>query len=157
MKYNNKKKSKDKPKGRKVMNTHSIIIIKNEKKEYLQYYDKKWNCYLFLNSKMKNKEDMESIYNEIKEMLNIEKEDVEISFVSEKIHKKFSESDKIEKEYQHFFYKVNILKNNEKFSKKEFEYFNIKYKWFSFKEFENDERIQKVNSDIIQFVKSFNI
>ena len=27
--------------------------------------------------------------NEIKEMLNIEKEDVEISFVSEKIHKNF--------------------------------------------------------------------
>ena len=82
------------------MNTHSIIIIKNEKNEYLQYYDKKWNCYLFLNSKMENKENMESIYNKIKEMLNIEKEDVEISFVGEKIHKKFSESDKIEKEYQ---------------------------------------------------------
>ena len=152
MKYNNKKKSKDKPKGRKDMNTHSIIIIKNEKNEYLQYYDKKWNCYLFLNSKMENKENMESIYNKIKEMLNIEKEDVEISFVGEKIHKKFSESDKIEKEYQHFFYKVNILKNIE-----EFQCFNIKYKWFSFKEFENDERIQKVNSDIIQFVKSFDI
>ena len=125
MKYNNKKKSKDKPKGRKDMNTHSIIIIKNEKNEYLQYYDKKWNCYLFLNSKMKNKEDIESIYNEIKEMLNIEKEDVEISFVGEKIHKKFSESDKIEKEYQHFFYKVNILKNIEEFNKKEFQCFNI--------------------------------
>ena len=137
MKYNKKKKSKDKPKGRKVMNTHSIIIIKNEKNEYLQYYDKKWNCYLFLNSKMEN--------------------DVEISFVGEKIHKKFSESDKIEKEYQHFFYKVNILKNIEEFNKKEFQCFNIKYKWFSFKEFENDERIQKVNSDIIQFVKSFDI
>ncbi len=97
------------------MNTHSIIIIKNEKNEYLQYYDQKWNCYLFLNSKMKNKEDMESIY------------------------------------------KVNILKNNEEFNKKEFQCYNIKYKWFSFKEFENDERIQKVNSDIIQFVKSFDI
>lgn len=106
---------------------------------------------------MKNKEDMKSIYNEIKEMLNIEKEDVEISFVSEKIHKKFSESDKIEKDYQHFFYKVNILKNIEEFNKKEFQCFNIKYKWFSFKEFENDERIQKVNSDIIQFVKSFDV
>ena len=82
MKYNKKKKSKDKPKGRKDMNTHSIIIIKNEKNEYLQYYDKKWNCYLFLNSKMKNKEDMESIYNKIKEMLNIEKEDVEIRSLS---------------------------------------------------------------------------
>lgn len=157
MKYNKKKKSKDKPKGRKVMNTHSIIIIKNEKNEYLQYYDKKWNCYLFLNSKMENKENMESIYNKIKEMLNIEKEDVEISFVGEKIHKKFSESDKIEKEYQQFFYKVNILKNIEEFNKKEFQCFNIKYKWFSFKEFENDERIQKVNSDIIQFVKLFDI
>ena len=128
MKYNKKKKSKDKPKGRKVMNTHSIIIIKNEKNEYLQYYDKKWNCYLFLNSKMKNKENMESIYNKIKEMLNIEKEDVEISFVGEKIHKKFSESDKIEKEYQHFFYKVNILKNIEEFTKKEFQCFTIKDK-----------------------------
>lgn len=157
MKYNNKKKSKDKPKGRKVMNTHSIIIIKNEKNECLQYYDKKWNSYLFLNSKMENKENMESIYNKIKEMLNIEKENVEISFIGEKIHKKFSESDKIEKEYQHFFYKVNILKNIEEFNKKEFQCFNIKYKWFSFKEFENDERIQKVNSDIIQFVKSFDI
>ena len=102
MKYNKKKKSKDKPKGRKVMNTHSIIIIKNEKNEYLQYYDKKWNCYLFLNSKMENKENMESIYNKIKEMLNIENEDVEISFVGEKIHKKFSESDKIEKRISTF-------------------------------------------------------
>ena len=121
MKYNNKKKSKDKPKGRKVMNTHSIIIIKNEKNEYLQYYDKKWNCYLFLNSKMKNKEDMKSIYNEIKEMLNIEKEDVEISFVSEKIHKKFSESDKIEKEYQQFFYKISLLSTfNAKYGLSEF-------------------------------------
>ena len=62
-----------------------------------------------------------------------------------------------EKEYQHFFYKVNILKNIEEFNKKEFQCFNIKYKWFSFKEFENDERIQKVNNDIIQFVKSFDI
>ena len=139
------------------MNTHSIIIIKNKENEYLQYYDQKWDCYLFLNSKMENKEDIESIYNKMKEMLNIEREDVEISFVGEKIHKKFSESDKIEKEYQHFFYKENILKNIEEFNKKEFECFGVKYKWFSFKEFENDERIQKVNSDIIQFVKSFDI
>ena len=37
------------------MHKHSIIIIKNEENEYLQYFDKKWNSYLFLNSKMNNK------------------------------------------------------------------------------------------------------
>ena len=44
-----------------------------------------------------------------------------------------------------------------KFNQKEFECFDIKYKWFSFEEFQKDERIQKVNSDIIQFVKSFDV
>ena len=90
-------------------------------------------------------------------MLEIEKEDINISFIGEKIHKKFSESAKIEKEYQHYFYKVKLLKSKEKFNQKEFECFDIKYKWFSFEEFQKDERIQKVNSDIIQFVKSFDV
>ena len=31
---------------------HAIIIIKNEEREYLQYYDNRWNSYLFLNLKM---------------------------------------------------------------------------------------------------------
>ena len=139
------------------MHKHSIIIIKNERNEYLQYFDKKWNSYLFLNSKMNNKNDVESIYNKLKQMLEIEKEDINISFIGEKTHKKFSESAKIEKEYQHYFYKVKLLKSKEKFNQKEFECFDIKYKWFSFEEFQKDERIQKVNSDIIQFVKSFDV
>ena len=67
------------------------------------------------------------------------------------------QSAKIEKEYQHYFYKVKLLKSKEKFNQKEFECFDIKYKWFYFEEFQKDERIQKVNSDIIQFVKSFDV
>lgn len=106
---------------------------------------------------MNNKNDVESIYNKLKQMLEIEKEDISISFIGEKTHKKFSESAKIEKEYQHYFYKVKLLKSKEKFNQKEFECFDIKYKWFSFEEFQKDERIQKVNSDIIQFVKSFDV
>ena len=93
------------------MHKHSIIIIKNEKYEYLQYFDKIWNSYLFLNSNMNNKNDVESIYNKLKQMLEIEKEDINISFIGEKIHKKFSESAKIEKEYLHYFYKVKLLKS----------------------------------------------
>ena len=41
------------------MGKHAIIIIKNEKDEYLQYFDEKWNSYLFVNCKMKNKDDLD--------------------------------------------------------------------------------------------------
>ena len=33
----------------------------------------------------------------------------------------------------------------------------IEYKWFSYSELMNNERIKKVNSDIIQFIKEFNL
>ena len=39
------------------MGIHSIIVIKNEKNEYLQYYDEKWKSYLFLNCKLPNGDD----------------------------------------------------------------------------------------------------
>ena len=34
---------------------HAIIIVKNMRGEYLQYYENSWNGYLFLNCKCENK------------------------------------------------------------------------------------------------------
>ena len=68
--------------------------------------------------------------------------------------KKFSESDKIVKEYVHYFYNVKI---NSKLPNNTFNLNYIDYKWFSYSELMNNERIKKVNSDIIQFVKEFNM
>lgn len=76
------------------MGIHSIIVIKNAQGKYLQYFDKRWNCYLFPNCKLPN----------------------------------------------------NTFKLNE-----------IEYKWFSYSELMSNERIKKVNSDIIRFVKEFNM
>lgn len=76
------------------MGIHSIIVIKNAQGKYLQYFDKRWNCYLFPNCKLPN----------------------------------------------------NAFKLNE-----------IEYKWFSYSELMSNERIKKVNSDIIRFVKEFNM
>ena len=45
------------------MGKHAIIVIKNKENEYLQYFDDKWNSYLFLNCKMQNKDDVKSIIN----------------------------------------------------------------------------------------------
>ena len=41
------------------------------------------------------------------------------------------------------------------FNNDEFEMNETHYKWFDDNDFINDVRIQKVNSDIIQFVKKF--
>ena len=136
------------------MGIHSIIVIKNEKEQYLQYYDEKWNSYLFLNCKLPNGDDINAVKNKVANDLNIKQEFIKVTLIGCKKHKKFSESAKIEKEYKNNFYNVNLdLKLNDN----DFEIDGIKYKWFSYSDLLNDKRIQEVNSDIVQFIKEFNM
>lgn len=136
------------------MGIHSIIVIKNERNQYLQYFDERWNSYLFLNCKLPNGEDSNAVENKVADALKIDKKLIKVSLVGSKSHKKFSESAKIEKEYIHYFYNVNLdLKLNDN----DFEIDGIKYKWFSYSDLLNDKRIQEVNSDIVQFIKEFNM
>lgn len=137
------------------MGIHSIIVIKNKKNEYLQYFDNKWNSYLFLNCKLPNGEDSEAVKDKIKDTFNIDKENINIKLIGKKQHKKFSESLKTEKEYIHFFYKVDLdeeLNNNNEFSLN-----GIDYKWLSYTDLMNNERIQKVNEDIVKFIAEYGI
>lgn len=136
------------------MGKHAIAVVKNEKGEYLQYFDEKWNCYLFLNCKFTEEEDSNIVKEKIANSLEIDANKIQVSFVGKKQHRKFSESAKIEKEYTHYFYNVKI---DTKLNDKEFELKGLKYKWFSYSNLMKDERIKKVNSDIIQFVKEFNM
>lgn len=76
-----------------------------------------------------------------------------MNFIKKIKHRKFSETSKKEKEYSHYFYRVEIKNIKDKFKEKEFTIKKIKYKWFNTRDFEEDERIQKVNNDIIGFVK----
>ena len=120
----------------------------------MQYFDEKWNCYLFLNCKFTEEEDSNIVKEKIANSLEIDTNKIQVSFVGKKQHRKFSESAKIEKEYIHYFYNVKI---DTKLNDKEFEVKGLKYKWFSYSNLMKDERIKKVNSDIIQFVKEFNM
>jgi hypothetical protein len=131
-----------------VEKRHAIIVIKNDKNQYLQYFDERWNSYLFLNCKVKDKYDIKAIENEVMQKLNTNITNITYKF--DRIHTKFSESDKIEKEYHHYFYKIT-LESYDEISK------NKNFKWYSYDEFMQDERIQKVNSDIIGFIKEENI
>ena len=136
------------------MGKHAIAVVKNEKGEYLQYFDEKWNCYLFLNCKFTEEEDSNIVKEKVANSLEIDTNKIQVSFVGKKQHRKFSESAKIEKEYTHYFYNVKI---DTKLNDKEFELKGLKYKWFSYSNLMKDERIKKVNSDIIQFVKEINM
>lgn len=136
------------------MGEHAIIVIKNEKNEYLQYYDKIWQSFLFLNCKLPNGNDTEIVKDKLFSEFNIEKEMIKVSYIGKKEHIKFSESAKTEKEYIHYFYNVKIdtdlIENMIKLN-------SDKYKWFSYSDLLNDKRIQKVNGDIVGFIKEFNM
>lgn len=139
------------------MGKHAIVVIKNDKNEYLQYFDERWNSYLFINYKLEcdftNKDIIENLSDELK--INIK--EIEFTYVTEKTHKKFSESAKKEKVYQHYFYTINIKNIPDIMKQKSFMLNSRKYEWYSFSELENDDRIQKVNSDIVGYIKEFNI
>ena len=135
------------------MGKHAIIVIKNNKR-YLQYYDLRWESYLFLNCKLDTDEYEKIVVNHLSNILNISKKIIDINYIGYKVHKKFSESDKIEKEYTHYFYKVEILDN---LQDNDFIINNTKYKWFTYDELLNNKRIMQVNSDIVRFIKEFNI
>lgn len=85
---------------------HAIIIIKNEKNKYLQYYDNRWESYLFPNCKINDKTDYDKIKEEI-----FGKYGNNINYKMEKVHTKFSESDKIQKTYHTIFINVKLKKN----------------------------------------------
>ncbi len=139
------------------MGKHSIIVIKNKNKEYLQYYDTIWNSYLFPNCKLSNNITNEIIINYIKEILNINKEEIACTYIGEKTHTKYSQKDKKYKEYTHYFYNVAINNLLPKLKEKEFIINNVTYTWLSNKELENKQRIKEVNSDIISYIKEFNL
>ena len=133
------------------MGKHAIIIIKNNNNEYLQYYDNIWESFLFLNCKLFDDKENE---NNIKKLLEekLKRNKIErIKFLGNKIHKKYSESAKKEKEYNHYFFEVK-LNINDINSNKEFKINDNQFCWLSAEELRRNERIMKVNSDIVDFV-----
>lgn len=134
------------------MGKHAIIIIKNDKNEYLQYYDNNWDSYLFLNCKLLESFDKEDVLKDVICKLNLSN-NLNCEYLGDKIHSKYSESAKKEKEYHHYFYIVDIKDMPISMNDKNFEINNVKYSWYSLMELESDQRIQKVNSDIVEFVK----
>ena len=130
---------------------HAIIIVRNIRGEYLQCYENSWNSYLFLNCKCENNKDIAKISDTVLEKLGIKP--LEIDYLFTKIHSKYSVKHEKMREYEHYFYLVDI--GTEFIDKKEFMINNTKFKWFSMEKLENDPEIMQINGDIISFVKEW--
>ena len=63
------------------MGKHAIIIIKNKKNEYLQYFDKNWNSYLFMNCKVDNSSDNNLIIEKIEKVFKVDSIYIKCLFV----------------------------------------------------------------------------
>lgn len=85
--------------------------------------------------------------------LGLSKDNIECKYLGDKVHKKYSESAKIEKEYHHFFYCIDIKDMPNIMKDKKFITDYVTYSWYSLSELENDSRIMRVNSDIVSYVK----
>ena len=126
------------------MSIHGIIIIKNNDK-YLQYYDKRWDSLLFLNMKL-NKEFTDiDIIDFVEKTLN--KKVINCRFIKNIIHSKYSVSHKEIREYNHYFYLVNLDNYD----------FNDTCKFLSIDELKNNKRVMEVNSDIVSFIEEMNL
>ncbi len=130
---------------------HAIIIVKNTRGEYLQYYENSWNGYLFLNCKWENNKAIAKISDTVLEKLGIKP--LKIDYLFTKIHSKYSVKHEKMREYEHYFYLVDI--GTEFIDKKEFVINNTKFKWLSMEELENDHEIMQINGDIIGFIKEW--
>ena len=100
--------------------------------------------------------DLRNNYNEISKICHETKEPIYITkngssdlvILSNEVYESILETEEekietivekhFEEKYKNYFYKVKLLKSKEKFNQKEFECFDIKYKWFSFEEFQKD-------------------
>lgn len=140
----------------KKAHAHSIVAIKDTFNEYpsrfLLCYDTRWKCWMFPN--FKDNADNESFIKEgISNKLKVKAEGIDMMFLTRKRQQKYSESHKEERTYLHSVYKATIKKFPAHERINEFEVDGVQFKWMSIPEMEKDDRIQKVNEDVVQLVK----
>ena len=109
-------------------NVHSILIIRKDNK-FLNYFDERWNMYLFPNIKGNDIEDIKNKYNTDK-----------VKLLFDKVHDKFSVSHNEVRTYHHYFYEIDA---------------DIDGEYFTLDELLKLPNVKENNSDIIELIKEY--
>ena len=87
---------------------HAIFIIRNKDGKYLQYHDKRWRSFLFLNCKIEDSFGSNQIKKFLWERLGMDKDSISIQFLKDMVHQKISVPSNTKKKYHHYFYLVEF-------------------------------------------------
>lgn len=131
---------------------------------FILKYDVRWKCYLFPAISMeegpsKTDELSKPIEDRIVEYLSthfdlhVEKKAVE--FLGIKEQTMFYVPDKVEKTYQHHYYKVDITECEGILKRKEFECGGEKFRWFTIPQMHLNRRIKKLNIKTVEAVRLY--
>ncbi len=141
----------------------AIMLIRNDTKhKFLLFKNSSWRgCNLFVNYNIDNikkpKQNIEKLQKQLSEDFDITPEDIEISYCSSVVSRKWSYNDKTTKNYQFHFFLANISKIPNYMSQKSFAYKDNVYYWMSIEEMEKNRKIMKMNKDVVEIVKKLKI
>ncbi len=141
-----------------ITHPFSIVVIKDSFNEYanrfLLYYDVDWDCKFFFNYHTMQEDNEKNIVARLSNELKIDKNAITVDYITEKIQSKYSERDKVNKVYEHRIYYANISDFTELTKQKEFEIDGKQFCWMTMEEMKKDNRIQKINDDVVSLVNS---
>ena len=128
----------------------SLLAIKNSAGEYLQKFDKRWNCWLFpyVKSTNDNKTNVDEFASALFQT------EISTKYVSSAKHCKYSVSDMTYKIYNHKLYMLLIDEVLLNMAAKEFVISSETYCWMSMKDMEQNQELLEKNDEVIAFVKS---
>ena len=126
---------------------YSIVCITygelNLDSKFLVYYDKDWKCWFFPNYKTIARGNVANLIKVLQNDLGIDAVG-SLKYLYRCVHYKYSEESKEVLPYDHTLYLCKL---------KEFPDVQDNYKWLTVSEMLNDERIRKVNADVVAMLQ----
>lgn len=126
-----------------------LLVVRNTSGKCLQKYDERWKCWLFpyIRSTEANKANVDKYVNKLFKV------SLPTHYITNTKQCKYSESDKVYKIYDHKLYEVLLKNVPDHMRTDEFSIGDVKYKWFTLAELEQDENVMKKNADIVALVR----
>ena len=140
-----------------IQHDHSLVIISNsqlrDEKTFLVYYDERWDCKLFLNYKTQDRNNEAFIIDKVSADLQVDKNKMNIRYVTSRVQEKYSVSHNEDRVYQHRLYEVSFDRIPEAAGNDDFIINDRHYYWMSISDMEKDANIIQKNLEVVDFVK----
>lgn len=139
---------------------HSLLIITRDhpsgKKEFLVYYDDRWECLLFPNCRSRiNGDDSEYIKEQAASEYNVQKDQIYCRYITSCIQEKYSVSHDENRIYNHALYEIIFDKDLDIVKEDQFIKNKKRHYWVNIQELEEDSNVMKKNADVLHLVKQY--